>query len=106
MVKKKVVCGYRKVDVFYDRALTFAPYAQCGVMDSTDGIVFVSYTTPVISIDDNGWLVCTGLYSRTTAKQIGYFLREYAPMITYQVVKKIYKDNMMINIHTGEVRGL
>ena len=107
MYKKKVCNGYTTVTMIYDRALRDMPYAQCGVNIHADGtIVFISYTTPVISISPDGWLSCTGTYSPTTRKQIGRFLREYAPLMNYQMVKKAYEDEMTINIHTGEVRAL
>lgn len=88
--------------VFYDKALRDMPHAQCGVMVHSDGVDFISYTTRVITIKD-GWLTCTGTYSPTTRKQIGRFLREYAPLLTYQTVKKVYEDGYQINIYTGEV---
>ena len=107
MIKRKVVNGYTSVVVYYDRALREMPYAQCGVNFTDDGhIVFISYTTPVIDIDREGWLICTGTYSATTRKQIGRFLREYAPLMNYQMVKKAYEDEMTINIHTGEIKPL
>ena len=107
MIKRKVVNGYTSVVVCYDRALREMPYAQCGVNFTDDGhIVFISYTTPVIYIDHEGWLICTGTYSATTRKQIGRFLREYAPLMNYQMVKKAYEDEMTINIHTGEIKPL
>ena len=107
MIKRKVVNGYSVVEICYDRALREMPYAQCGVNFTDDGhIVFISYTTPVIYIDREGWLICTGTYSATTRKQIGRFLREYAPLMNYQMVKKAYEDEMTINIHTGEIKPL
>ena len=107
MIKRKVCNGYTTVTMYYDRALREMPYAQCGVWISEDGgIVFVSYTTPVIYIDNNGWLTCTGTYSPTTRKQMGRFLKEYAPMISYQMAKQAYEDEMKINIYTGEIKPL
>lgn len=80
------------------------PCAQCCAFVLNDGSIhFFSYRTLVITISPDGWLCCTGLYSATTRKQIGWFLKEYAPMITYHMVKQVYNDAMMINIHTGEV---
>ena len=107
MYKKKVRNGYTTITMYYDRALRDMPTAQCGVMfPENGGVLFMSYTTPVIYIDNNGWLTCTGTYSPTTRKQMGRFLREYAPTMTYQMVKQIHMDNMRINIHTGEVEPL
>ena len=107
MIKRKVCNGYSTVTMYYDRALREMPYAQCGVNIHADGtIVFISYTTPVISISPDGWMSCTGTYSPTTRKQMGRFLKEYAPMISYQMAKKAYEDGMKINIYTGEVKPL
>lgn len=90
-----------------DARLKYAPHAQCGVIfDEHNAIHFISYRTLVITIDPMGWLTCTGTYSATTRKQIGYFLKEYAPSITYQNVKDCFWDNKTINIHTGEVADL
>ena len=78
-------------------------YSQCHVEITTAGdINFFSYATLVCRIEE-GWLSCTGLYSMTTRKQIGWFLKEYAPDMTFQMVKQCFEDSMMINIHTGEV---
>ena len=107
MYKKKVRNGYTTITMYYDRALHEMPTAQCGVMfPENGGVLFMSYTTSVIYIDDNGWLTCTGTYSPTTRKQMGRFLKEYAPMISYQMAKKAYEDEMTINIYTGEVKPL
>ena len=107
MIKRKVCNGYTTVTMYYDRALRDMPYAQCGVNLYADGtIVFVSYTTPVISISPDGWLSCTGTYSPTTRKQIGRFLREYAPRLNYQHAKTAYILDTRINIHTGNTEDL
>ena len=105
MIKRKVVNGYSVVEICYDRALREMPYAQCGVNVYKDGrIDFISYTTRVITIDADGWLEITGTYSATTRKQIGHLLREYAPLMNYQMVKKAYEEEMTIDIHTGEIK--
>lgn len=93
---------------FYDAHLKGHPYSQCGVViDKIHGAIhFYSYNTRVISITADGWMICTGTYTATTRKQIGWFLREYAPTMNYYNAKQIYHDNMMINVHTGEVLPL
>lgn len=63
--------------------------------------VLVSYSTAVIIIDAEGWLHVTGLYSRTTIKHIGWFMRELG--FTYQLAKQLYNDHKDFNIYTGEV---
>ena len=83
--------------------LSAIPYGQATVNRHDDGtIVLVSYSTPVAFIDPNGWLNINGLYSATTRKHIGAFVKEYAN-IYYQTAKRIYEDGLAYNIHTGEV---
>lgn len=82
------------------------PYAQCSVRELIDGsVVFTSYNTDVIYIDKDGWLYVRGLYSMTTRKQIGYFLKEYVPALTYQDIKSLYCNNRLLNIYTAEIKG-
>ena len=81
------------------------PYAQCLVREQIDGsVVFISYNTDVIYIDKDGWLYVSGLYSATTRKQIGYFLKEYVPALTYQDIKMLYYKHLMCNIYTAELK--
>ena len=83
--------------------LSAMPYAQAKVYCFIDGATtLISYATPVAHIDEEGWLEVYGLYSQTTRKHIGAFVKEYAGM-SYQVAKQIYTDGYKINIHTGEV---
>ena len=70
-----------------------------------DGRGLISYHTKVLIIKD-GVLFCTGLYSVTTRRHIGWFLSEYLPTFNYYDIKKLYLDNMAINIYTGEVLPL
>ena len=87
------------------KKLTDHPYSQCYV--STDPKVcihFYSYRTLVITIDVDGWLTCHGLYSATTRKQIGWFMREYCHPLTFYTAKHCYLDDMLININTWELR--
>lgn len=105
MINRKVRNGYTTVVVSYDRALKFAPAAQCGVVLSDDGSIhFISYTTRVITIDKEGWIECTGTYSQTTRKQIGKFLKEYAPVFNYYTMKQIAETGKRINLYTGEIK--
>ena len=80
-------------------------YSQCSVYVLIDGsVVFTSYDTDVIYIDKDGWLYVSGLYSMTTRKQIGYFLEEYVPELSYQDIKSLYYKNRIQNIYTGEIK--
>ena len=45
----------------------------------------------------------SGLYSRTTIKHIGWFMRELG--LSYQLAKRLYMENMRFNIHTGEIEN-
>ena len=78
-------------------------YASTHVIINDDNsVIMVSYTTPVIKITPEGWLSCNGLYSMTTIKHIGWFMRERG--FTYQLAKQMYLDNKEFNIYTGECR--
>ena len=68
-----------------------------------DTVQLVSYTTTVIEITPEGWLEVNGLYSRTTIKHIGWFMRELG--FTYQLAKQLYMDNKRFNIYTGEIEN-
>lgn len=69
-------------------------FANCKVITFDDETIeFISYSTKVISIKNNTVgnrkIECTGTYSATTRRQIGWFLREYAPDLTYYDIKNI-----------------
>lgn len=71
-------------------------YCNCYIeMDNIENptqISFISYRTVVIyaTKKDNVWYIeCSGTYSQTTRKQIGWFLREYFPKINYFDMKEI-----------------
>ena len=83
------------------------PYSNCSVRELIDGsVVFTSYNTDVIYIDKSGWLYVSGLYSATTRKQIGYFLKEYAPFLNYYDIKNLYSSKRILNIYTKELKSL
>ena len=66
--------------------------AQACVTENGNEINLVSYITRVITVKhENGkrMIECTGLYSRTTIKHIGWFVREYLPDLTYYDIKNI-----------------
>lgn len=86
-----------------NKKLKYCPYGQAyAVIDENGAISLVSYTTTVIVIDPQGWLTCSGTYSRTTIKHIGAFMREYTNL-SYHDAKRAYTDNHTINIYTGEI---
>jgi len=78
--------------------------AQVKVYEYDNGArTLVSYTTAVIGINAEGWMEVSGLYSRTTIKHIGWFMRELG--LSYQLAKRLYMENMRFNIHTGEIEN-
>lgn len=79
-------------------------YAQAHMEPIHNGIALYSYTTRVADVQD-GWLRIHGLYSMTTRRHIGWFMRELGNF-TYQLAKQLYDDNKEFNIWTGEVRDL
>ena len=108
-IAHEIIGGYyeKTTRVFVDKKLESMPNAQCGVILHSDGAVdFISYTTLVCKIDAQGWLECTCTYSQTTRKQIGRFLREYAPNLSYQDAKFCYEHNVRMNINTGEIADM
>lgn len=79
------------------RKLTNHKYAQCHVIIEDNGTInFISYETLVIQavprISGRYVLFCTGTYSQTTRKQIGWFLKEYFGDISYYDMKKCAYD--------------
>ena len=68
--------------------------AQCHVGISGDGdVYFISYSTTVIKAIRQAYgtyeISCTGTYSRTTIRQISWFLKEYFPKLNYYDMKSI-----------------
>lgn len=94
------------------KKLARMPYAQAHVeIDEAGNKYLFSYTTLVVTIDSDGWLTCTGLYSRTTRKHISAFMREYVTWPNgepgdYYTAKHAYEGNYRYNVNTGEVEDL
>ena len=94
------------------KKLMYCPYGQAHVEIDEDGNIFLfSYTTLVCVLDKDGWLECTGTYSQTTRKHIGYFMKEYVTYPNgehgdYYTAKACYKGNYRFNIYTGEIEDL
>ncbi len=76
-------------------------YAQAHMEPIHGGLALYSYDTRVAEVVD-GWLRINGLYSMTTRRHIGWFMRELGGF-TYQLAKQLYEDNKLFNIYTGEV---
>lgn len=78
--------------------------AQCAILVRADGTLLLrSYNTIVLTLTKDGWLECTGLYSRTTIKHIGWFMRNYGRGCSYYTAKSAYESNTVVNVETGEV---
>ena len=78
------------------------PNAQATIINYDNGAKsLVSYTTTVLTIDEEGWLHVNGLYSMTTIKHISWFMQSLG--FTYQLAKQLYNDRKEFNIYTGEV---
>ena len=85
------------------RKFTDHKYAQAQINTYPDGSrALQSYDTIVIEIDPESWLRVNGLYSPTTKRHIGWFMRERG--FTYQLAKQMYLDGKEFNIYTGECR--
>lgn len=96
--------GYYYVkNVYRDRPLKYRPCGQCGILENDETIALQSYTTTVLVLNKmTGWLYCTGLYSNTTRRHIGLWLKEVCPNVSYYTIKKCYNDGMIYNVYTGE----
>ena len=84
------------------KKLKAIPYGQCCVEIINDNTFYLwSYRTLVAKVEKS-WLTINGLYSATTRRHIGAFMREYCHS-DYQLAKQLYQDKKMLNIDTGEV---
>ena len=83
-----------------EKKLNKMPHAQAKVLIMDNGNII--YYTDVAMIRSDGWLTINGLYSATTRRHIGAFVKEYAN-ISYQLAKDLYIKKMAYNIYTGEV---
>ena len=92
------------------RKLSTMPYAQAHVVvDDDNNTYLISYCTHVMTIDKDGWATVYGLYSATTRRHIGAFVKEYVTYPNgergyYGTFRDLYKDGLSLNINTGEVR--
>ena len=86
-----------------EKKLSAMPYAQAKVrmLSGFFHNELISYQTTVAAIR-GGWLYVYGLYSATTRRHIGAYVKEYAN-ISYQTAKDLYEKKMKYNIYTGEV---
>ena len=75
--------------------------ANCSIRLYDNGdIVFQSYATDVLYYRNHlSRLYCSGTYSPTTRKQIGWFLKEYFLNLSYQDCKIAYHQDCRINVN-------
>ena len=74
-------------------------YSKCHVEIDGNKTTFISYNTAVIFMTiKNGirTMECTGTYSQTTRKQIGYFLKQFAPDLNYHDMKNIVGQGAVV----------
>ena len=72
-------------------------YAHAYIRAYNDGqLELVSYSTVVITVTPNRELVVHGLYSMTTRKHIGWFMRLLG--LTYQDAKNAYENNQPLHV--------
>ena len=91
--------------MYYTKSNNGHDYANTHIRIFDNGTVqLISYTTIVIEITPDGWMTCSGLYSRTTIRHIYWFMRERG--LTYQLAKQLYQDNKKYNVLTGEYADL
>jgi hypothetical protein len=85
-----------------EKKLSAIPYGQAKVrmLSGFFHNELISYQTTVAAIR-GGWLYIYGLYSATTRRHIGAYVKEYAN-ISYQTAKELYEKKMKYNIYTGE----
>lgn len=83
-------------------------YAQAKIITMDDGTIMLqSYRTIVASVTEDGWLDCSGTYSRTTIKHIGWFMRIVKARFgygDYYTAKGAYETGTCVNLLTGEVK--
>lgn len=83
--------------------LKYMPYAQAHVEIDDNGNKFlVSYVTTVLCLTADGWLSVNGLYSATTRRHIGAFMKEYTNY-SYHTAKDCYWGDYALNLETGEI---
>lgn len=85
-------------------------YAQCGKfydvsLDGTHEKGLISYETKVI-IKRGSRVLYTGTYSRTTSRQVSWYLMEDRDGLTWDILKKMEKDAMAFNLSTREFEPL
>ena len=107
--------GYfeRDIKVTVTKPLERMPYAQAGVVRRTvvntmfervELLILYSYSTEVIRMYDNRFVLCTGTYSQTTRRHIGAFVKEYLPRgFSYYNMKQLAENGGVLDTATGKL---
>lgn len=84
--------------------LTAHPFSQCHIAVDDNMTIFVSYRTPVVVIDGNGYVHAMNMiyWSATTRRQISWFLREYTG-ISYATLRDAAREGLAIHSQYGDV---
>lgn len=86
------------------KKLNAMPYAQAHIeVDDCGNSYLFSYTTLVAQIEE-GYLTVFGLYSQTTRRHIGAYVKEMTPYFTYANAKAAYEGNYSIHIENGDIK--
>lgn len=87
------------------KCLANHPYSQCHVNEYEDGTIeFVSYATKVVIIRPDEYMYALPAFScsATTRKQVGWFLREYAPSVSYSFLKEHERHGWAVHRYNGD----
>ena len=84
------------------KKLSAHPYAQAFVEYVDENNFYLwSYRTLVVEVENNK-ITVNGLYSATTRRHIGAFMKEYFNL-SYQTAKMLYENNYTLDLNTGEL---
>lgn len=73
--------------------------------DFHGGYGLTSYRTQIIHVSEDGWMVVSGTFSRTTIKHIGWFVKQHN-LPSYYEVKAMFEKGLAMNVLTGETRPM
>jgi len=78
--------------------------ANCYILRSDNRIQLISYSTKVLDYDViEKTVYCTGLYSMTTRRQIGWYMSQFIPHLNYHDIKHAYNKNT--SLYVGFIKG-
>ena len=86
--------------MYIEKTLKSHPYANCKIIVTDEYIYLKSYSTIVLEYDTIRQIItCSGLYSRTTIKHIGWFMKQlFNNKFTYHDIKRCYEKNQSLFI--------